>query len=224
MMPLCTTAIRWPVSTCGWALRSLGAPWVAHRVCPMPVCPASGRRAAAGQPVQLGVQVLDPAGLLGGPQLARLADHRHAGRVVAAVFQPAQALHHHLEGRPGTDVANDAAHALERTGNVKPAGSAAAGCSGRLPPAAGLPRRRWPAGGAGGGAAGRGALTAVTVDGVADRGGLVRVPVGVGAGGARRGAGGAVLGARCWSAPVLATLDGRAGGAGLPSVRCRPAR
>ena len=43
MMPLCTTATRRPWPRCGWALRSLGAPWVAHRVCPMPiVVPGSG--------------------------------------------------------------------------------------------------------------------------------------------------------------------------------------
>ncbi len=37
MIPLCTTATRpfWP--RWGWALVSLGAPWVAQRVCPMPV-------------------------------------------------------------------------------------------------------------------------------------------------------------------------------------------
>ncbi len=40
MMPLCTTATppwRW-----GWAFSSDGRPWVAQRVCPMPVLPASG--------------------------------------------------------------------------------------------------------------------------------------------------------------------------------------
>ena len=37
MMPLWMTATEPVQSTCGWALRSLGAPWVAHRVCPMPV-------------------------------------------------------------------------------------------------------------------------------------------------------------------------------------------
>ena len=36
MMPLCTTAMRPAVSVCGWALTSLGSPWVAQRVWPMP--------------------------------------------------------------------------------------------------------------------------------------------------------------------------------------------
>ncbi len=37
MIPLCTSAIRPEPPLCGWALMSLGAPWVAQRVCPMPV-------------------------------------------------------------------------------------------------------------------------------------------------------------------------------------------
>src|SRR6476660_9173729 len=47
MMPLWTTAIRPLRSVCGWALRSLGAPWVAHRVCPIPVVPLTGRPASS---------------------------------------------------------------------------------------------------------------------------------------------------------------------------------
>jgi hypothetical protein len=37
MMPLCTTATVFVQSVCGWALRVLGAPWVAQRVWAMPV-------------------------------------------------------------------------------------------------------------------------------------------------------------------------------------------
>ncbi len=37
MMPLCTIATRPVAPRCGWALTSLGAPWVAQRVCPMPI-------------------------------------------------------------------------------------------------------------------------------------------------------------------------------------------
>ena len=40
MMPLCTTATL--SVACGWALFSLGRPWVAQRVWPMPVAPLSG--------------------------------------------------------------------------------------------------------------------------------------------------------------------------------------
>ena len=42
MMPLWMTATLPVTSVCGCALRSVGPPWVAHRVCPMPVNPASG--------------------------------------------------------------------------------------------------------------------------------------------------------------------------------------
>ena len=37
MIPLCTSATRPVAPRCGCALRSLGAPWVAQRVCPIPV-------------------------------------------------------------------------------------------------------------------------------------------------------------------------------------------
>ncbi len=39
MMPLWITATRPAQSRCGWALRSVGAPWVAQRVWPMPTAP-----------------------------------------------------------------------------------------------------------------------------------------------------------------------------------------
>ncbi len=41
MIPLCTTAIFPAASLCGCALRSVGRPWVAHRVWPNPACPLS---------------------------------------------------------------------------------------------------------------------------------------------------------------------------------------
>ena len=53
MIPLCTSATRpavfpFRIATCGWALTSLGAPWVAQRVCPTPVVDAgSGASAMA---------------------------------------------------------------------------------------------------------------------------------------------------------------------------------
>src|SRR5690606_20014838 len=39
MMPLWMTAIRPSPDMCGWAFRSVGPPWVAQRVCPIPVRP-----------------------------------------------------------------------------------------------------------------------------------------------------------------------------------------
>ena len=41
MMPLWMTATRPLTSVCGWALRSVGPPWVAQRVWPIPVSPFS---------------------------------------------------------------------------------------------------------------------------------------------------------------------------------------
>src|SRR4029453_2753552 len=41
MIPLWITAPRPPQSRWGWALRSVGCPWVAHRVCPIPLTPPS---------------------------------------------------------------------------------------------------------------------------------------------------------------------------------------
>ncbi len=40
MMPLWMTATRPSAAWCGWALRSVGPPWVAQRVWPMPVGPS----------------------------------------------------------------------------------------------------------------------------------------------------------------------------------------
>ena len=47
MIPLWMTATRPPLETCGWALMSVGPPWVAHRVCPIPVVEGSIGSAAS---------------------------------------------------------------------------------------------------------------------------------------------------------------------------------
>ncbi len=60
MIPLCTTA-TWPAaSRCGWAFSSLGAPWVAQRVCAMPVVPANrlGSRSSSSRTRPLALTVL----------------------------------------------------------------------------------------------------------------------------------------------------------------------
>ena len=63
-MPLCTTAIEPSALVCGWALASLGAPWVAHRVCPMPSLPPSrfGRTASSWEslPAALWTRTVPP--------------------------------------------------------------------------------------------------------------------------------------------------------------------
>jgi hypothetical protein len=88
MMPLWTTLIRPSSLLCGWAFSSVAGPWVAHRVCPMPILPA------------------DPAENLGAPR----AQDRDPGRVVSPVLQPGQALDQDGRGVLVADVADDSAH------------------------------------------------------------------------------------------------------------------
>ena len=90
MMPLWTTATR--SVACGWALFSVGLPWVAQRVWPMPVCPSSG---SASQPL---LQVLQLA--LGAAALEMLAFERgDAGGIVAAIFKTFERIHQLLCNR-----------------------------------------------------------------------------------------------------------------------------
>ncbi len=66
MMPLWITATCRSADRCGWALRSVGAPWVAHRVCPI-----AAVAAGSGSRLELGGEVGQLAGLLGAGQAAR---------------------------------------------------------------------------------------------------------------------------------------------------------
>jgi hypothetical protein len=47
MIPLWITATDPSADTCGWALRSVGPPWVAQRVCPIPIVAAGRGRSAS---------------------------------------------------------------------------------------------------------------------------------------------------------------------------------
>ena len=66
MIPLCTSARRPERPRCGWALTSLGAPWVAQRVCPMPVVEAASGVSAiafsrlASLPARLSEEIVPP--------------------------------------------------------------------------------------------------------------------------------------------------------------------
>ena len=103
MTPLWTTATTPSPPTCGWALRSLAGPCVAQRVWLMPTQPGAGRsRRCCGQ-------VGDAAGALAQVQV-RPGQRGHAGAVVAAVFQAAQAFDEDRFRFPAADVADDAAH------------------------------------------------------------------------------------------------------------------
>ena len=105
MIPLWTTA-TWPVqSTCGWALASVGPPWVAQRVWPMPLVPVQGRSSSASAFSSLAsLPALRSTRSLPSSTMAT------PGGVVSAVLQPAQAVHGDLEGILMPDVSHDAAH------------------------------------------------------------------------------------------------------------------
>ena len=47
MIPLWMTATVPSAERCGWALRSVGPPWVAHRVCPIPIVAAGSGLSAS---------------------------------------------------------------------------------------------------------------------------------------------------------------------------------
>ena len=101
MMPLCTTETSSVI--CGWALASIGLPWVAQRVWPMPVAPV--QRLALEQ-------LLEIAQLAFGappPEMAVL-DGGDAGGIVAAIFEPLQRVDQLFGDRPFAEDANDAAH------------------------------------------------------------------------------------------------------------------
>ena len=101
MMPLCTTASR--SVACGWALLSVGLPWVAQRVWPMPICAAER---LAAQPVlevaqlALGAAARQRAVLEGGD----------AGGIVAAIFEALQRVDQLPRDRLTAENADDPAH------------------------------------------------------------------------------------------------------------------
>ena len=112
-MPLWTTTILPVQSVCGWAFSSVGRPCVAQRVWPMPV-DAGGRRA---------VQLLDEVGELARDAVdgeAPVRERRDARRVVAAVFEPLQALEQQRRRLPRTDVADDSAHGVMPRRGIRP--------------------------------------------------------------------------------------------------------
>ena len=105
MIPLWTSATRPSLPRCGCALTSLGAPWVAQRVCPMPVV-EGGQRLVGERLLEVG----ELAGALAPRDGRRRDDERDPGGVVAAVLQPAQALDDDVLSLLVPDVPHDAAH------------------------------------------------------------------------------------------------------------------
>ena len=104
MMPLWTTATR--SVACGCALFSVGLPWVAQRVWPMPVWPASGSA------LQSRFEIFQLA--FGAAALEMVAFQRgDAGGIVAAIFQPLERIHQLLRDRTAPENADNAAHAVQ---------------------------------------------------------------------------------------------------------------
>ena len=101
MMPLCTTETSSVM--CGCALASVGLPWVAQRVWPMPVSPSSGARFQAR---------FEIAQFAFGATAAELAvlDGGDAGGIVAAIFKPLQCVDELARDRSFAEDANNAAH------------------------------------------------------------------------------------------------------------------
>ena len=101
MMPLCTTASR--AVAWGWALFSVGRPWVAQRVWPMPTNPVQGLLGEASLQIAklaLGAAALEAAFLEG----------RDPRGIIAAVFEALQRFHEPAGDRFASNDADDPAH------------------------------------------------------------------------------------------------------------------
>ena len=107
MMPLCTTANLPAASRCGWALRSVGRPWVAHRVWPMPGAADERRRIGLRERL---LEVRQPARAPAHRHSTVAVQNRETRRVVTAVFHPAERVDHDVTGGAVPDVADDSTH------------------------------------------------------------------------------------------------------------------
>lgn len=110
MMPLWMRASLSPSARCGWALPSVGPPWVAQRVCPMPVVPSG-----IGDDSSLVDQGLELAGLLGRHEVPCWVDDGDARRVVAAVLEATEATEEDVLAAVAADVADDSTHGTDPT-------------------------------------------------------------------------------------------------------------
>ena len=87
-------------------MRSVGPPWVAQRVWPMPVVPL-----ASGSVLEVVDEHLQLAGALARAEVAVVVDHGDARGVVAAVLEALEAPEEHFEALVVTDVSHDSTHA-----------------------------------------------------------------------------------------------------------------
>ena len=107
MMPLWMTASLSSSARCGCALVSVGPPWVAQRVWPMPVVPS-----ASGLAAEVVAQHLELAGALAHAEIAVAVDHGDAGGVVAPVLEPREAGEEDGLAVARAHVSDDSTHAL----------------------------------------------------------------------------------------------------------------
>ena len=103
MMPLCTTASR--SVACGCALLSVGLPWVAQRVWPMPMVPASGSRCSRASRLR---SLPSARRRVSAPRFER----GDAGGIVAAVFEPLERIDELARDRLTAENSDDAAHVV----------------------------------------------------------------------------------------------------------------
>ena len=105
MMPLCTTASRSVAWGC--ALLSVGRPWVAQRVWPMPMVP----RERLARSLRFEVAQL----AFGAPARELAAFQRgDAGGIIAAIFEPLERIDQRAGDRLAPENAHNSAHASER--------------------------------------------------------------------------------------------------------------
>ena len=90
---------------CGWALPTVGAPWVAQRVWAMPTVPGSGAAVELAREIvelALGAAALEPA----------VDDRADAGAVIAAIFEPPQPVHQPRRNLLAPDNPDNPTHTL----------------------------------------------------------------------------------------------------------------
>ena len=104
MMPLCTTATR--SVACGCALLSVGLPWVAQRVWPMPMCAVE--RLAAQPRFEVAQLALGAAA-----RQRAVLERGDAGRIIAAIFEALERIDQLARDRLTAENSDNPAHASD---------------------------------------------------------------------------------------------------------------
>ena len=112
-MPLWTTTMRPVQSRWGWAFSSVGRPWVAQRVWPMPKVPSMGLSAMTSS------RLTELAGGAAELEAVGAAGYGDAGGVVAAVLEAAQTFNDDGDDRLRANVSDDSTHRLSLDGGAE---------------------------------------------------------------------------------------------------------